>query len=121
MEETKDGFVLDCSVTMAWCFDYEATPYTDGVRDCLADMRVVVPSIWSPRLPGPGRRWRGGHPRERPALGRGRARRVPRALPWAGMFRPLWGKESVLRRLSHRDDRKPVSPLHSSSVRASAG
>ncbi len=29
MEETKDGFVLDCSVTMAWCFDDEATPYTD--------------------------------------------------------------------------------------------
>jgi hypothetical protein len=47
MEETKDGFVLDCSVTMAWCFDDEATPYTDGVRDCLADMRAVVPSIWS--------------------------------------------------------------------------
>ena len=46
MEETKDGFVLDCSVTMAWCFDDEATPYTDGVRDCLAGMRAVVPSIW---------------------------------------------------------------------------
>jgi predicted nucleic acid-binding protein len=46
MEEAKDGFVLDCSVTMAWCFDDEATPYTDGVRDALADMRAVVPSIW---------------------------------------------------------------------------
>jgi len=44
--ENKDGFVLDCSVTMAWCFDDEATPYTDGVRDSLADMRAVVPSIW---------------------------------------------------------------------------
>jgi predicted nucleic acid-binding protein len=44
--QTKDGFVLDCSVTMAWCFDDEATPYTDGVRDSLADMRAVVPSIW---------------------------------------------------------------------------
>ncbi len=44
---TKDGFVLDCSVTMAWCFDDEATPYTDDVRDSLADMRAVVPSIWS--------------------------------------------------------------------------
>jgi predicted nucleic acid-binding protein len=39
-------FVLDCSVTMAWCFDDEATPYTDGVRDCLADHQAVVPSIW---------------------------------------------------------------------------
>ena len=47
MEETKDGFVLDCAVTMAWCFDDEATPYTDSVRDCLVDMRAVVPSIWS--------------------------------------------------------------------------
>ena len=28
MEEAKDGFVLDCSVTMAWCFDDEAMPYT---------------------------------------------------------------------------------------------
>jgi predicted nucleic acid-binding protein len=45
--ENKDGFVLDCSVTMAWCFDDEATPYTNGVRDSLADIRAVVPSIWS--------------------------------------------------------------------------
>lgn len=44
--ETKDGFVLDCSVTMAWCFDDEATPYSDGVRDSLAVMRAVVPSVW---------------------------------------------------------------------------
>lgn len=41
-----DEFVLDCSVTMAWCFDDEATPYTDGVRDCLTDHQAVVPSIW---------------------------------------------------------------------------
>jgi predicted nucleic acid-binding protein len=43
---TQGDFVLDCSVTMAWCFDDEATPYTDGVRDSLADKRAVVPSIW---------------------------------------------------------------------------
>src|SRR5881628_1250411 len=42
----QEGFVLDCSVTMAWCFDDEATSYTDGVRDSLADLRAVVPSIW---------------------------------------------------------------------------
>jgi hypothetical protein len=42
--ENKDGFVLDCSVTMAWCFDDEATSYTDGVRDSLADIRAVVPA-----------------------------------------------------------------------------
>ena len=44
--QNKDGFVLDCSVTMAWCFDDEATPYTDGVRDSLAEMRAVVPALW---------------------------------------------------------------------------
>ena len=42
---SQEDFVLDCSVTMAWCFDDEATPYTDGVRDSLADKRAVVPSI----------------------------------------------------------------------------
>jgi predicted nucleic acid-binding protein len=42
----QDDFVLDCSVTMAWCWGDEATPYTDGVRDSLADKRAVVPTIW---------------------------------------------------------------------------
>jgi predicted nucleic acid-binding protein len=46
MEEGKGGFVLDCSVTMAWCFDDEATPHTDGIRDSLAIVAAVVPSIW---------------------------------------------------------------------------
>jgi len=46
MEEARDGFVLDCSVTMAWCFVDEATPSTDGVRDRLAEVRAVVPTIW---------------------------------------------------------------------------
>ena len=46
MGEPLDGFVLDCSVTMAWCFDDEATPYTDGVRDRLSDVKAVVPAIW---------------------------------------------------------------------------
>lgn len=43
----QDGFVLDCSMTMAWCFDDEATPYTDGVRDRLATTSAFVPSLWS--------------------------------------------------------------------------
>lgn len=47
MDEPEDGFVLDCSVTMAWCFGDEATAYTDGVRDRLAEMRAVVPSLWA--------------------------------------------------------------------------
>ena len=47
MDQIKGGFVLDCSITMAWCFDDEASPYSDGVRDLLADTQAVVPSIWS--------------------------------------------------------------------------
>ena len=47
--QTQEEFVLDCSVTMAWCFDDEATPYADGVRDSLADKRAVVPSVWPAR------------------------------------------------------------------------
>lgn len=46
MEETKDGFVLDCSVTMAWCFDDEASTYADGVQDGLKSVRAVAPTIW---------------------------------------------------------------------------
>ena len=46
MAETTDGFVLDCSVTMAWGFDDEATPYTNGVRDRLAHVRAIVPNLW---------------------------------------------------------------------------
>lgn len=46
MEEATDGFVLDCSVTMAWCFDDEATPYTVGVLDRLTEVRAIVPMLW---------------------------------------------------------------------------
>jgi predicted nucleic acid-binding protein len=46
MEETKEGFVLVCSMTMAWCFDDEATAYTTSLRDQLTDLRAVVPSLW---------------------------------------------------------------------------
>ena len=46
MEETKDGFVLDCSVTMTWGFDDEATAYTNSVRDSLANVRAIVPALW---------------------------------------------------------------------------
>jgi predicted nucleic acid-binding protein len=46
MEQTSTGFVLDCSVTMAWCFDDEGTPYTSGVRDRLAETQAIVPALW---------------------------------------------------------------------------
>ncbi|MGI8720872.1 MAG: type II toxin-antitoxin system VapC family toxin [Geodermatophilaceae bacterium] len=38
--------VVDASVTMAWCFDDEATDQTDGVLDRLRQEEAVVPGIW---------------------------------------------------------------------------
>lgn len=40
-------FVLDASVAVAWCFDDEATKFTEGVLDLMsAGAEVLVPSIW---------------------------------------------------------------------------
>ena len=41
-----NGFVVDCSVTMAWCFGDQADGYTYSVLDALRTSRAVVPSIW---------------------------------------------------------------------------
>jgi predicted nucleic acid-binding protein len=40
-------FALDCSMTMAWCFEDEATPYSESVLEALAEGEAVVPPIWS--------------------------------------------------------------------------
>lgn len=39
-------FVLDCSVTMAWCFADEASPYADAVLDALQYSKAWVPQLW---------------------------------------------------------------------------
>ncbi len=39
-------FVVDASVTLAWCFEDEATPETEGVLDLLAEDSAVVPALW---------------------------------------------------------------------------
>jgi predicted nucleic acid-binding protein len=40
-------FVLDASVAVAWCFDDEATKFTEGVLDLIsAGGEALVPSIW---------------------------------------------------------------------------
>lgn len=39
-------FVLDTSVTLAWCFEDEATPYTESVLERMKETNVVVPPIW---------------------------------------------------------------------------
>ena len=41
-------FVLDCSMTMAWCFKQEITEETNAIRRCLVeDHLAIVPSLWS--------------------------------------------------------------------------
>jgi len=40
-------FVLDSSVTMAWCFEDEKTTYTEAVLDAVAAGTAVVPSLWT--------------------------------------------------------------------------
>ena len=40
-------FVLDCSVTMAWCFDDEANEYADDCLKRLKKESAIVPAIWS--------------------------------------------------------------------------
>lgn len=39
-------FVADCSVTVAWCFEDETSPYSDSVLNALAVSEAVVPSLW---------------------------------------------------------------------------
>ncbi len=40
------AFVLDCSITVAWLFDDEATPETDALLDRLKDGSALVPGLW---------------------------------------------------------------------------
>ena len=40
------SFVLDCSVTMAWCFEDERTAATDTLLDKLVAEGAEAPSIW---------------------------------------------------------------------------
>ncbi len=40
------SMVIDCSVTMAWCFSDEQTPRTEILLDRMVAESVAVPSIW---------------------------------------------------------------------------
>ena len=41
------SFVIDASATLPWCFDDEATPYTEGLLNrCAAGEEVMVASVW---------------------------------------------------------------------------
>lgn len=40
------AFVVDASVTMSWCFEDEATSYTESVLEQLRVTSAAVPAIW---------------------------------------------------------------------------
>ncbi len=40
------NFVLDCSIAMAWCFEDEATEFTDSLLELLIEGNAKVPGIW---------------------------------------------------------------------------
>jgi predicted nucleic acid-binding protein len=40
------AFIIDCSITMAWCFADEATPKAAEVLDRLEQESALVPSLW---------------------------------------------------------------------------
>lgn len=44
--DIKDEFVLDNSVTMAWCFADEHDAYAQDVLKSLPQATVLVPTIW---------------------------------------------------------------------------
>jgi predicted nucleic acid-binding protein len=40
-------FVLDASITLCWCFEDQATSFTEAILDLLAEgKRAIVPFIW---------------------------------------------------------------------------
>ena len=39
-------FVLDCSVTMSWCFSDEVNDFADAVLDFIAESEALAPVIW---------------------------------------------------------------------------
>ncbi|MGB7297071.1 MAG: type II toxin-antitoxin system VapC family toxin [Candidatus Aminicenantales bacterium] len=41
-----NGFVIDNSVVMSWCFRDQANPYADSILERLMEAVAYVPSIW---------------------------------------------------------------------------
>lgn len=62
------SLVIDASVTLAWCFEDEASPETDAIAELVRERGAVVPSLWHLELISvlpilidhetPGRAWR---------------------------------------------------------------
>ena len=39
--------VLDCSVTMAWCFENESDPRAEALLDAMSSSTAYVPGVWA--------------------------------------------------------------------------
>ena len=46
MAAVREGFVLDASLALAWCFDEERSAEVDGVLDRLDAVQGFVPALW---------------------------------------------------------------------------
>ena len=46
MPASATGFVLDCSVTMTWCFEDEIAPETDALLERLEETTAFVTAHW---------------------------------------------------------------------------
>jgi predicted nucleic acid-binding protein len=46
MAKNPYDFVLDCSITMAWCFEDESNDYTNAILENLKHTTAIVPTIW---------------------------------------------------------------------------
>ena len=42
----KEAFILDCSVTMNWCFEDECDFYSESILKSLEHHRAIVPPLW---------------------------------------------------------------------------
>lgn len=46
MAKNPYDFVLDCSITMTWCFEDECNDYTNTILENLKNTTAIVPTIW---------------------------------------------------------------------------
>jgi predicted nucleic acid-binding protein len=45
--QKKLDFVLDCSITLSWCFEDEKTHYAQSILYAMEKSRAIVPALWS--------------------------------------------------------------------------
>ena len=43
----SEYFVLDCSITMTWCFEDESDEYSQNVLQGLKQFKALVPPLWN--------------------------------------------------------------------------